>query len=140
VTKTSSTAAATSTALTAPAATTTVKLGYEVHQGAINATGGYYLFSNVPYAQQPVGALRFQKPLAVTGSSTTVNNGSTTGVMCIQAYPGWIIALQAASYGVTEAQMAAILYAQAGQTESCLLLDVYVPAAILAKGSAAKGI
>ncbi|KAI1851388.1 hypothetical protein JX265_000378 [Neoarthrinium moseri] len=119
-------------------ATPTVDLGYEIHQGTVNETGNYYTFSNVPYAQQPVGKLRFQKPLAPTGSSSEVNDGSTTGVMCIQAYPEWIIELQAAAYGLDTTTMAAVLYAQQGQTESCLLLDVYVPAEVFDSGRTAE--
>jgi hypothetical protein len=59
--------------------------------------------------------------------------------MCMQAYPEWIIELQAAGYGVDTTTMAAILYAAAGQTESCLLLDVYVPTDIFNSGLTAQG-
>lgn len=55
----------------------------------------------------------------------------------MQAYPEWILELQAAAYGVDVATISAILYARAGQTESCLLLDVYVPAEVFDNGSAA---
>jgi hypothetical protein len=56
----------------------------------------------------------------------------------MQAYPEWILELEAASYGVDNATMAAILYAQSGQTESCLLLDVHVPARVLLDGLEAQ--
>ncbi|ORY67162.1 Alpha/Beta hydrolase protein [Pseudomassariella vexata] len=114
----------------------TVDLGYEIHGATVNTTGDYYLFSSVPYAQQPVGDLRFQKPVALSEKTNgTVNNGSTT-TMCMQAYPAWILALQAQAYGVDEATIEAILASQPGQTESCLVLDVYVPAAVFNKSVA----
>ncbi|KAI0129051.1 Alpha/Beta hydrolase protein [Xylariales sp. AK1849] len=115
-----------------------VDLGYEVHLGTVNETGSYYTFSNVPYAQQPVGALRFQKPIAPIVLSKQVNDGTMTGTMCNQAYPEWIIDFEAAANGIDTATMAAILYAQAGQTESCLLLDVHVPADVFENGLEAE--
>ncbi|KAH6653956.1 Alpha/Beta hydrolase protein [Truncatella angustata] len=115
-------------------ASPTVDLGYEIHAGTLNETGNYYTFSNIPYAQQPVGEYRFNKPVAISGTSSDINDGSTTGTECMQAYPEWILELQAAAYGVDTATVAAILYAQAAQTESCLLLDVYVPVDVFENG------
>lgn len=45
----------------------------------------------------------------------------------MQAYPEWIIELQAKSYCIDTDLMREMLYAQPGQTEACLMLDVYVP-------------
>lgn len=86
-----------------------------------------------------MGEYRFQEPVAISGSSSEINDGTTTGTRCMQAYPEWILEFQAAAYGVDVATISAILYAQAGQTESCLLLDVYVPAGIFDSGDAADG-
>jgi carboxylesterase type B len=105
----------------------------------LQETGDYYLFTSIPYAEQPVGALRFQKPVAISGSSSNVNNGSTNGTMCIQAYPQWVIDLEAEAYGIDSTTMAEQLYAGSGQTESCLLLDVYVPTAIFNQNTGTKG-
>ncbi|KAH8895297.1 alpha/beta-hydrolase [Thozetella sp. PMI_491] len=113
-----------------------VDLGYEVHTATVNETGDYYIFSNVPYADQPVGTRRFQLPVLPSGLSSDVNNGSGT-VMCMQAYPEWIVRLQAAAYGVTVEQMQQILYYTEGQTEACLMLDIYVPAKVF-DGSSKK--
>lgn len=117
---------------------TTVDLGYEVHSATVNETGNYYLFSNVPYAQQPIGDLRFQKPVLPTGTNSTVNDGGSSDIECMQAYPGWVVDLQAASYGVDATTMATILYNTGAQTESCLVLDIYVPETIYALGSLAS--
>lgn len=106
---------------------------------AVQATGGYYLFNNVPYAQQPINELRFAKPQPITVTSTTVNAGNGGDIQCIQSFPQWIIDLQAQGNGISSETMASILYNQPLQTEECLLLNVYVPSKILAKGAAAKG-
>ncbi|KUI53127.1 Lipase 2 [Cytospora mali] len=102
--------------------TLSVNLGYEIHTGTRNSSGGYYIFSNIPYAEQPVDDLRFNVVGLPTGNSSTVNNGSTD-VMCMQAYPEWIVELEAEAYGVSTEVMEEILYAQSGQTEACLMLD-----------------
>lgn len=101
-------------------------------------TGDYYVFSNIPYADQPTGDKRFQKVDLPTGTSSIVNTGSTN-YMCYQAYPEWIIEEEAAVYGVSDEQMEQILYAGTGQTEDCLLLDVYVPSGVFSSNSTSKG-
>ncbi|KAK6077846.1 carboxylesterase family protein [Seiridium cupressi] len=117
--------------------TPTVDLGYDVHSSTLNSTGNYYLFSNVPYAQQPIGDLRFQKPVLPTGVNATVNSGGSSNIECMQGYPEWVVELQAASYGVDTATMASILYNSGAQTESCLVLDIYVPTSIYELGTLA---
>ncbi|KAI0128771.1 Alpha/Beta hydrolase protein [Xylariales sp. AK1849] len=111
-----------------------VDLGYEVHSSTENSTGNYYLFSNVPYAEQPIGDSRFQKPVFPTGNSSIVNDGGSANIECMQAYPEWLIELQAAANGVDVATMAYVLYNSGNQTESCLVLDVYVPETIFNLG------
>lgn len=106
--------------------TPSVDLGYEIHTASTNSSGDYYIFSNIPYAEQPVDDLRFHVVGLPTGTSSTVNNGSAD-VLCMQAYPEWIIELQAKSYCIETDLMREMLYAQPGQTEACLMLDVYVP-------------
>ncbi|KAH6654298.1 Alpha/Beta hydrolase protein [Truncatella angustata] len=114
--------------------TPVVDLGYEQHSSSINSTGNYYLFSNIPYAQQPIGDLRFREPILPAGTNSTVNSGSTSNIECMQAYPEWIIELQAAANGVDVATMAYLLYNSGAQTESCLVLDIYVPTDIYNAG------
>ncbi|KAI2616958.1 alpha/beta-hydrolase [Hypomontagnella submonticulosa] len=116
-----------------------VDLGYEVHQGSVNITGDYYLFSNIPYAKQPIDDLRFRKPVAIEDSDSGGNDGIGDGevVMCPQAYPQWVINLMAERNGVDNETMAALLNSQAGQTESCLVLDVYVPEDIFSQAPVA---
>jgi hypothetical protein len=57
----------------------------------------------------------------------------------MQAYPEWIIELTAQSNGVSPAVMEQILLSQAGQTEACLVLDVYVPTNVFERNSTELG-
>lgn len=130
-------------------------LGSGRYTNSLQATRGFYNFSNIRYGQPPVGELRFAEPLAPTGRNTTVNNGSV-GRICPQATPKW--ELIAATFDVeylTGQKFNATLAAEraAAQstgfpkqdprtTEDCLFLDVVVPQKIFAKANAsttAKG-
>ncbi|KAI1081045.1 Alpha/Beta hydrolase protein [Whalleya microplaca] len=115
----------------------TVDLGYEVHLGSLNSTGNYYTFSNVPYAEQPVDKLRFQKPVPITRNGSDINAGLGE-VMCVQAFPQWLIELQAKQSGIDPAAMALLMEKQVGQTEACLMLDVYVPVGIFKNRTTAE--
>ncbi|KAI9861152.1 MAG: hypothetical protein M1824_002650 [Vezdaea acicularis] len=66
-----------------------VDLGYGLYQATTNAKGGYYNFSNIRYAQPPVGDLRFAAPVPPLTNRSTVNDGQTGG-SCYQANPAWI--------------------------------------------------
>lgn len=72
-------------------------------------------------------------------TSSTLNVGGGGNLQCIQSYPQWIIDLQAAGNGISKEQMAQVLYNLPDQTEECLLLNVYVPKKILAKGDYGNG-
>ena len=114
----------------------------------VQSTGGYYNFSNIRYAQPPVGELRFRAPLAPEGRSTTVDDGSV-GRICPQANPAWeLIAAQfdlayltGQPFNLTAAEGA--LAGLSGKlpppdprtTEDCLFLDVVVPQTIFKKAT-----
>ncbi|KAI0017078.1 Alpha/Beta hydrolase protein [Xylariomycetidae sp. FL0641] len=112
-----------------------VDLGYEIHQGTVNETGNYYAFSNIPYAQQPVGDLRFKKPLAIDQTGSKVNTGSED-LICTQAYPEWMIELFANGGDFNTTRQS--LLDAAGQTESCLVLDVRVPVEVFEARTTSK--
>ncbi|KAE9372710.1 alpha/beta-hydrolase [Stipitochalara longipes BDJ] len=114
-----------------------VDLGYEIHTATTNSTGQYHIFRNIPYAVQPVGDLRFSKPVLPIGSNSSVNNGSVN-VMCMQATPAWLLADEAIPYNISLAEITEVLDNLAGQTEACLALDVYVPKGIFNNRTATK--
>ena len=107
-------------------------------------TGQTYNFSNIRYAQPPVGNLRFAAPVAPTARNTVVQNGSV-GRICPQAGPAWeliasefvqsLIAGNESSFNLTEAEQQLQAYLQTASptqpdprtSEDCLFLDVIVP-------------
>ncbi|TVY45384.1 Carboxylesterase, partial [Lachnellula occidentalis] len=122
---------------TAASTTPSVDLGYEIHTSTVNTTGDYYIFSNVPYAKQPVGDLRFKLPVSITGNSSTINDGSITAI-CVQGAPIWTIQQAADTYNVSVEVIEELLWNGANQTEACLVLDVYVPSSTFNKNIHAK--
>lgn len=101
---------------------------------------GFYNFSNIRYAQPPIGQLRFAAPKAIEGVSKKINDGSV-GVICPQGVAGWNSGSNAFVKAYTNGDPfaeAAILGERAQQsakippldprtTEDCLFLDVFVP-------------
>ena len=81
--------------------------------------------------------LRFQLPVVITSQSQTVNNGLMDAI-CVQGAPLWSIEQAANAENATAEEVEEFLWNEAGQTEACLLLDVYVPASSFNKGDAAK--
>lgn len=105
----------------------------------MQSSGDYHIFSNIPYAEQPTGDLRFHTVELPQGNSSVVNNG-LEDVICMQSYPKWIIELTAQSNGVSTEVMEQIMLSQAGQTEACLVLDVYVPANVFKRNTTEPGV
>lgn len=101
------------------------------------STASFYNFSNIRYAQAPVGDLRFRAPSAPKGRNTTIDDGSI-GRICPQANPGWepIAAEFVPDYlegkpfnlSAAEAKPQGMNNASPAQdprtTEDCLFLDV----------------
>ncbi|MCJ1477093.1 hypothetical protein MMC13_005764 [Lambiella insularis] len=130
-----------------------VNLGYEQHQAiSFNSTGGYYNFSNIRYGEPPVGELRFAAPVAVSGNSSTVNNGSV-GVVCAQVDPAWTLItaeflpdyFTGQPFNLSAAE-AALLNSTAPPpapdprtTEDCLFLDVHTPQKVFEKNGSSGG-
>lgn len=102
------------------------------------SSADYYIFSNIPYAEQPIDDLRFHAVGLPHGNSSVVNNGSTD-VICMQSYPKWIIELTAQSNNISTEVMEQIMLSQAGQTEACLVLDIYVPPNIFQRNATRPG-
>ncbi|KAL8653528.1 MAG: hypothetical protein Q9226_003817 [Calogaya cf. arnoldii] len=67
----------------------TVDLDYEIHGGTVSESGKFLKFKNIPYAQPPVGHLRFSVPYPINpNDNKTVNYGWNDNV-CSQAQVGW---------------------------------------------------
>lgn len=135
-----------------------VNLGYERHQAInFNQSAGTYNFSNIRFAQPPVGDLRFRAPVPAwtAPNSSTVNNGSV-GAICPQANPAWELIAEEfiPDYLVNKTfnETAAIQQLQSNSSslaaaarpdprtnEDCLFLDVIVPQSIFNKAENAYG-
>ena len=111
-----------------------------------NDANDFYKFSNIRYAQPPVGELRFRAPRAPLTDRITVRNGSEIRI-CPQGVPEWQLKAFAPitkySSGAPftlenwEKDIATMeppkIDFYSGNTEDCLFLDVYVPAKVLEK-------
>lgn len=125
-----------------------VDLRYDRHQASFNSVGRFYNFSNIRYAEPPVGELRFRASVPPRGRSRSVNQGQI-GRICPQALPAWSLIntegvpayLTGKPFNVSEAEAA---LASAPVTpppldprtsEDCLFLDVVVPQDIFHKAN-----
>ncbi|KAI9718222.1 MAG: hypothetical protein M1812_004212 [Candelaria pacifica] len=129
-----------------------VDLGYELHQASFfNSTGQFYNFSNIRYAEAPIGARRFAAPVPVQTRNRTIQTGSV-GVICPQASPAWFataaqfipafvagIPFNATNSSSSSNSRGGLLSNIPPQdprtTEDCLFLDVVVPKQILEQSS-----
>ncbi|KAH8201795.1 hypothetical protein TruAng_004059 [Truncatella angustata] len=119
-----------------------VDLGYELHQALrYNETTDIYTFSNIRYARQPIGDLRFRAPLPPLENRTVVQNGTGTRV-CPQGIPEW---QEKASQAIAQFSNSTVPFnltkweetlgkanaagvnVNAVSSEDCLFLDVHVP-------------
>ncbi|UPK92726.1 hypothetical protein LCI18_003661 [Fusarium solani-melongenae] len=136
----------------------TVNLGYQVHQAlSFNETNRIYKFSNIRYAQSPVGDLRWAPPVAPDGVNKQVQNGSVN-VICPQGMMEWMSVtrifqndyaartVDKFNHNATVAQVKAKYPDGTGKEQStlpgtsddCLFLDVHVPEAVFKNGHKAK--
>ncbi|KAK3936036.1 carboxylesterase family protein-like protein [Diplogelasinospora grovesii] len=98
-----------------------VDLGVTVHQGSLNATGGYYNFSNIPYAEPPVGAL--------SGSPTQdYRQQDPSGAWLGISVPFMLSEISAGTAGSNSTgSLAPASTPDPRENEDCLLLDVIAP-------------
>lgn len=111
-----------------------IDLGKSVHRAQLNATGGYYTFKNIPYAEPPLGNLRFRHPVPLVSTNRTIDDG-TAPRSCYQQPAPWF---QYTIPGVIQKLIEGGIIPPAGpppappagQSEDCLVLDVTVPKAV----------
>jgi carboxylesterase type B len=107
-------------------------------------TAGYYNFSNIRYAQAPVGDLRFAPPQAPL-PNRTVDDGQV-GRICYQASPAWEAISQGflddfltgqsiSNYSTLPSGPSTPPPQDPRSTEDCLFLDVIVPQNVYNNGS-----
>jgi hypothetical protein len=95
------------------------------------ATGGYYSFNNIPYAEPPLADLRFRLPVPLVTVNRTVNDGTNARV-CYQQSAPWFqfsvpLVIQTIMNGGITVPPSGPSPPVTGQSEDCLLLDVSVP-------------
>ncbi|PIA97498.1 Lipase 1 [Cercospora beticola] len=127
-----------------------VDLGYVLQRATVfNDTGNYYNFSNIRYAQPPVGDLRFRAPLPPVENRTAVETGEVDRI-CPQANPAWLLTatqfvpsylagkrnFTAADFNVSSSGSASLPEQDPRTTEDCLFLDVQVPKEIFDRAGA----
>ncbi|KAK0761938.1 hypothetical protein N5P37_004738 [Trichoderma harzianum] len=133
----------------------TVDLGYQVHRAiSFDETIKAYNFTNIAFAEPPLGSLRFNAPVPPKGRKSGIQDGSV-GKVCPQAFPNWLAmssvfttafaANQTSSFNVTQTEeLLSQLPPQAPDgrtTEDCLVLDVLVPQKVFnaKRSKASKG-
>ncbi|KAI9792920.1 MAG: hypothetical protein M1816_001242 [Peltula sp. TS41687] len=115
----------------------TVELGYTALEAThFNSTGQYYNFSNIRYAQPPIGDLRFAAPVPPKGNYA-LGRGET-GRICPQAAPAWM--KEVASFlpkyltgnpNAPPVNISSPISTYPRENEDCLFLDVFVPKKVL---------
>jgi carboxylesterase type B len=115
-----------------------------------------YKFSNIRFAEPPVGDLRFAAPVYPKGSSSHVENGNVsrtcpqargTGSIVNQLWVASIVAGNYTEFNLTEAQQLQQAYLAStpparpdpSETEDCLFLDVYVPQGVFENSTGTNG-
>ncbi|CAI6094443.1 unnamed protein product [Clonostachys chloroleuca] len=118
-----------------------VDLGYERHEAiSYNSSTEVYQFSNIRYAQPPIGDLRFRAPRPPLTNRNEIQNGSQPRT-CPQGVAGWQarafgpigaftngkpFTLEAWEQEIQDSSIPPIDFNKA-TSEDCLFLDVHVP-------------
>lgn len=119
----------------------------------LQETGQLYLFTNIRYAEPPLGNLRFAPPVPPTGRNPVVQTGNVSYI-CPQAGPAWGVISNSFSSAYLSNDLSHFNYTSiaklapeilpsliaelndgAAVSEDCLFLDVTVPKQIFNKPS-----
>jgi carboxylesterase type B len=101
----------------------TVNLGYVTYNGYQNSTAGISYYRGIPYAQPPVGALRWHKPRPIEAS----NNFAGKTITLTKIAPACYQSIPFSLYSPGNASSLSSVGTPQGQSEDCLILDVLVP-------------
>ncbi|KAF2865916.1 Alpha/Beta hydrolase protein [Massariosphaeria phaeospora] len=91
-----------------------VDVGYATYRGVYNSTLQVNDYFGIPYAEPPVGALRWHEPVpyGLPANSSVVFNATVPGRICVQGVPAWSTNIPPVDSG----------------SEDCLLLNIIQPA------------
>lgn len=92
---------ATSTVSSVPASSPTADLGYAKYVGYNNDTAGISYFRGIPFAQPPLGALRWQKPRSIESKNDFEGktfNATVIAPGCYQSQPESIFMIPNSNY------------------------------------------
>jgi carboxylesterase type B len=101
----------------------TINLGYVTYNGYQNSTAGINYYRGIPFAQPPVGALRWQKPRPIESS----NNFAGKTFNLTKIAPACYQSLPLSLYSPGNVSNTSFIATPQGQSEDCLILDVLVP-------------
>ena len=108
------------TAITSNATGPIVDLSYVRYVGYTNATAGIHYFRGIPFAQPPIGDLRWRSPRPIEAKNNFTGqtiNASKIAPACYQSQPKSVYDPSSTAFSVTPQ----------GQSEDCLVLDVLLP-------------
>ncbi|KAJ6104085.1 hypothetical protein N7523_010405, partial [Penicillium sp. IBT 18751x] len=117
--------------------------------GLCQETGQFYRFTNIRYAQAPLGNLRFAEPVPPTGRNPVIQTGNVS-YTCPQAGPAWGVISNSFQSAYMSGDLSSFNYTHLAQvapeilpvliselnhgskvSEDCLFLDVTVPKQVL---------
>lgn len=96
---------ASSNSLSSAAAAPTVNLGYVCYQGTRNTTSGINTFRGIPYAQPPLGSLRWRAPLSIESGNTfagALKNATIIQPACYLSVPPSLAGIDLPGYTVNK--------------------------------------
>ncbi|KAL0259593.1 hypothetical protein SLS55_005330 [Diplodia seriata] len=102
-------------------------LGYVTYTGFTNETAQINYFYGIPYAQPPLGNLRWRAPRPIEASNNftgQVINATLPRPMCYQSAPPWMVAAPGPSWGRYGPDY---FFQSIPQSEDCLVLNVKAP-------------
>jgi hypothetical protein len=106
-----------------------IDLGYVSYRGYQNATAGINYYRGIPYAQPPIGSLRWRKPRVIEAS----NDFAGQVVDVTKIAPACYQSLPFSLYSPANVSNTSFIATPQGQSEDCLILDILVPSRPISK-------
>jgi carboxylesterase type B len=100
-----------------------INLGYVSYSGYNNVTADINYYRGIPYAQHPIGQLRWRKPRPIEAN----NDFAGKTIDATKIAPACYQSLPLSLYSTTNVSNTSFIATPQGQSENCLTLDVLVP-------------